>query len=529
MPPKPFKLYVIDGVDYEAVIAEYRRQCLEGLKEVDNSSISLEGPYEPQYIIKKEPRDPLRDDTRILNKAKYLVHTIAYRQATSQEEGEDGVSINMSVLQKVIHADAFELMGALINCGYIRRSSVYQVAKFSRKYKTDRVISTEPCNNATINKYIEKTKQILQGTIIKHLTSPDFVNLYGDSFAQTYIKNLNAFKITDKEGFNIFAKQEIQANPNKQAYYDFIEQAFQDKLKIYSIDANHRIYHILTSLKRELKPYINIRYSIDCANSHPVLFNYFIFQSKGIDLKTAYIMSSILIQYPNLNIIPLDYRKKNDYQYLISTDSTNPDHYNIIKLYKVLEDNGIGYDITGKFRLDEMYYIWKTTCGSFWDDILREHVDEGLTRAEIKQKMFAEVFYSKTTTGIWKRFLTEFDARYSHVYQLICQWKDPLSNRDISSILLRRHKAVEFGNRTWMANEATALPNVMMDLESEIFRDVLKALFRKRISAVHIHDAIVIPATKSTENLDPEVICEVMRNVYKRFGLCPTLKVETYH
>jgi hypothetical protein len=79
-----------------------------------------------------------------------------------------------------------------------------------------------------------------------------------------------------------------------------------------------------------------------------------------------------------------------------------------------------------------------------------------------------------------------------------------------------------------MEDETTALPNVMMDLESVIFRDILRALFRKRISAVHIHDAIVVPAIKSTEKVDAEQVKAVMCDAYKRFGLCPTFKVETY-
>ena len=66
----------------------------------------------------------------------------------------------------------------------------------------------------------------------------------------------------------------------------------------------------------------------------------------------------------------------------------------------------------------------------------------------------------------------------------------------------------------------------MMDLESEIFREVLKSLYRKRISAVHIHDAIVIPYTRA--KVDVEQVESVMRDVYKKFGLHPTFSVDTY-
>ena len=75
-------------------------------------------------------------------------------------------------------------------------------------------------------------------------------------------------------------------------------------------------------------------------------------------------------------------------------------------------------------------------------------------------------------------------------------------------------------------NPETALPNVMMSLESDIFRDILKSLYRKRIPAVHIHDAIVIPCSKSL--IEEQKVEDVMRAVYKKFGLHPTLSIDKY-
>ena len=142
--------------------------------------------------------------------------------------------------------------------------------------------------------------------------------------------------------------------------------------------------------------------------------------------------------------------------------------------------------------------------------------------------MFAEVFYSKTTEDIWKRFCLEFKAQFPHVYDLILKWKEPLKTPELRTILLRRNKAVNLGNRTLMKSEATALPNIMMDLESAIFRDILNVLFAKRICAVHIHDAIVIPKVRGTEKVDASTVVQVMKDVYRRYGLCPTFKVESY-
>ena len=537
---KPFKLYTIEGMDYAVVIARYRYLCEEGTKDFDDTSISVTGPSEFKYITKKAPRKPLRDDTRILNKIKYVVHSIAYRQQTNPEESADGVSINMAILQDVIGEDAFELIPALVETGYITRSSVFEIGKFSRKYKALRTIKMEPCTNATIRKYIEKTKQKIDDTVIERLTSPEFKTEYGDKFAQIYIKNLNKFKLSNKKGFESFAHDQIKQNPNTEAYYDFIRSTFEERLKIYRIDDNHRIYHVLTSLKRELKPYLNIRYSIDCANSHPLLFNYFIFISKKINIHTAYRISEVLSLQGSLVTLSKDYSHPYSNAYFINNIAKTrlndagsdaiglENHYNTKNLRNILIDNGIKKADIDKFEPDELVYIWKTSCGIFWDDVLLVHQDEGLSRSEIKQKMFAEVFYSKTTEDIWKRFCLEFKAQFPHVYDLILKWKEPLRNPEQKAILLRRNKAVNLGNRTLMKSEATALPNIMMDLESAIFRDILNVLFAKRISAVHIHDAIVIPKVRGTEKVDASTVVEVMKDVYRRYGLSPTFKVESY-
>ena len=173
-----------------------------------------------------------------------------------------------------------------------------------------------------------------------------------------------------------------------------------------------------------------------------------------------------------------------------------------------------------------MLYIWATTTGRFWNDILAKHQGEGYDRAAIKQKMFAEVFYSKTPKIAWKEFAKEFKRQYPNVYGIIHRWKEPLKHNDLKKYLLARKKAVQIDGTALMSSQETALPNVMMSLESEIFRDILKSLYRKRIAAVHIHDAVIIPDTRA--KVDIEKVESVMRNVYKKFGLHPTFSVDVY-
>lgn len=503
MATSTFKIYSIEGIDYDAVIAKYRQLCEEGEREISPDSISVFGNTELRYVQVRKPRKPLKDDARILNKAIYLVHTIAYRQATNQEEGVEGASLQMSVLQKVLGEDVYELLRALKECGYISIYAIYVIGKSSRHYKVKGTIITEECSNFTIKKYIDKTKELLKEAVYARLTAPEFKALYGENFAERYIKNLNLFKIRNIKGFEKFVNEQIKQNPDVIPYYNFLKESFKSDLKIYSIDGNNRIYHILTSLKRELKEYINIRFSIDCRNSHPLLFNYFIFYSKGISIDLSYLISSILFNY--------------------SIHNSN-NHYDIEKLCNVLIENNIDKSNIAKFTDDELLYIYKTTTGKFWDDILQAHSD--YDRAEIKEKMFAEVFYSKTSRIAWKEFAKDFQEQYPNVYSLILRWKEPLKHEDLKSCLLARKKAVQVNEATYMDSQETALPNVMMDLESEIFREVLKSLYRKRIPCVHIHDAVVIPDTRA--RVDVDKVESVMRDVYKKFGLHPTFSVDTY-
>lgn len=508
MATSTFKIYSIEGIDYDAVIAKYREMCEQGEREIDPMSISVYGGN-VGYIQTRKPRKPLKDDTRIKNKAIYLIHIIAYRQLTNREDGVDGASLQASILQSVLGEDFYELLRAFEYLGYVEKSNIYIIGKSSRHYKAVGEIISSQCSNLIIKKYINKTKELLKDAVLKRMATPEFRAEYGDSFAETYIKNLNKFKIKNEQGFNEYANEQIALQPTKESYYNFIKESFKSDLKIYSIDGNNRIYHLLTSLERELKQFINIRFSLDCKNSHPLLFNYFIFNSVGISIQLSYNISYILYSINKSDII-----------------SSLDNHYDIGKLRNALIHNGINELFVARFTSDELLYIYKTTKGLFWDDILQEHQEDGYDRAEIKQKMFAEVFYSKTPKIAWKEFAKEFKAQYPNVYGLIERWKEPLKHDDLKNCLLARNKAVLLDGKAYTKDQETALPNIMMNLESEIFREVLKSLYRKRIPAVHIHDAVVIPDTRA--QVDVEKVESVMRDVYMKFGLHPTFSVDTY-
>ena len=200
MAASTFKIYTIEGIDYDAVINKYRELCEQGEREIDPMSISVYGG-DVGYIQTRKPRKPLRDDTRIKNEAIYLVHTIAYRQATNRDNSPDGATIWTKILQRVVYEDYYELVKALEQLGYIKVSP-YNIGKSSRRYKIFGSITTIECSDKTISGYINKAKKLLKEAVLKRLAEPKFKALYGDTFAETYIKNLNRFKIKDMKSFD---------------------------------------------------------------------------------------------------------------------------------------------------------------------------------------------------------------------------------------------------------------------------------------------------------------------------------------
>ena len=138
--------------------------------------------------------------------------------------------------------------------------------------------------------------------------------------------------------------------------------------------------------------------------------------------------------------------------------------------------------------------------------------------------MFAQVFYAKKQKDAI--FVNQFKRDYPNVYELVIKWKSPLSYDNLSGYIVDNDKGVVYNGKVKGVDEETALPNLMMSLESDIFYEVLTRLYRKNISAVHIHDAIVIPQTRAM--VEEEQVEVVMRDVYKKFGLHPTFSTDIY-
>lgn len=163
---------------------------------------------------------------------------------------------------------------------------------------------------------------------------------------------------------------------------------------------------------------------------------------------------------------------------------------------------------------DELEYIYLTSTGRLWDEMTALHPD--MDRNEVKVQMFQEVFYSNSPYAYhWKQWAVEFKKRFPTVYKRIGEWKSAKQSDGVKAYMEERGLTVD--------KPTASLSVAMMDLEARIFTTILKRLYAKRWNAIHIHDCIVIPKDGNANHPTETQVRSVMEDVYKDFGLSPTV------
>ena len=166
-------------------------------------------------------------------------------------------------------------------------------------------------------------------------------------------------------------------------------------------------------------------------------------------------------------------------------------HYDVENLKDCLIINKLDVPI------DVMEYVVKTQQGTFYDDFIGEFGD--IERSEVKKKLFGQVFYSHITDRWVGRFCKAFVARYPNVYKVIKQMK-------------------------W--NTDDKLPHLMMAVESLLFKRILNECWDRGYKVVNLHDALVVFDVEANKRVTVDELTTIIRQVYHRFGLFPSVKVE---
>ena len=540
------QLYHFKDFDMDKFVRRYLYEISEH-KEVEDIDMFT---GEDTYITIKAHAG-VKNVDKIALKCQYLQDVII-RKAHSKY-GNKTFSLNADVLKSIVGKEYKIMLNVLRQMGYIElgdgyhgaeKHYYYVVGEYSTLYTMKDNVEyylTEPFFNKIIRDYKAKALKTTQ-TYQKVYVDDKIIKLYGQDFYHRYIHSLNSIKISDKQGLLEFINAMIKDNPQAAAYYRYLLDCLEGNDKrITKIDSSNRFYHILTNAKREVKRYCNLDFTLDCKNSHPLLFNYFIFRSHNIDTCTSY---NIGLTFKHLYLYYLNtsgsISSKNNISF---NNSFHNDGQNLrISLIK----SNIEKEEVAKLSDDEIEYIYKTTNGILWDELTdwvmnnpsvidkwKEYRDDKdrllypelstargdelrkAVRGALKEEMFRQSFYSSTPKVLDDYDIgKEFARRYPNVFALIGAWKKTKNKQQVIEYMKAHNLPSNKGT--------SSLSIAMMGLESKIFTTILKRMYAKRWNAVHIHDCIVIPQDGNVNHPTKQQVQDIMLDVYKSFGLCPT-------
>ena len=419
-------------------------------------------------IVDKEGKKPPRKAI-LIQKYKFLIHDIIMRCRASKD---NSVQLNYTRYVTVLGKVYGDMLHTLNDLELIHLSNTYTMGKSSRHISLNNWnIGFVDDDNIKVIEYLDRLKATYRESVKKFTSKGD-----NSAFIKRYNECLSKLELADKAGALEYIEGRKSSFTNEHSYNYYksrIEDFDKGDLMVSSIDSNGRIYHYLTNLPKSLKRFFNIRCQLDIANSHPVLFSYF------------------LIKEYNINNDIIDFFNKLDIKDIIEYHNKGKE------LRKLLKNNRIEVQDTRVLPNDVLQYIFVTMKGRFWDDFVE--VFKTMDRGEVKSTLFREVFYSHSTTTRNREYAKQFAQIYPNVWHSI-----------------RMMKKVSKGN----------LPNQMMSFESRLFGKILRRCFEKDWCVVSIHDAIIILDVVENGNLDIDELRGIMMEEYARCGLYPTISIE---
>ena len=431
--------------------------------------------------VKEEKKTVVKREKLLAKKYEFLIHTIIKRVLNN----DNGMAyLHSAILQNVFGKDYRKMLDNLFKMGILHSDGYYSLdEKTYGYYFAPNVRFTYTLRPSS---YLSDYDAKLNKCLLPYQTKEEQDNkqrLENDYLYSRYNDSLKFLKLQYIDEAVSFVTSHIFPSDKSNDYYvRVIDRYLDGDFRITSVDDNKRIYSIATSTPRLLKPFLNIRYSLDIHNSHPLLFN------------------SILMDYYK---IPTSLMNK-VYPIYEQLYMSNVESHNVrLFLRKTLISKNIEGENIKSVPIDVLYYMYLTSMGLFWDvTIPKEMVDEkNLLRSDIKVLMFREVFYSKKLTARGKEYAKIFAKDFPNVYTVVLD-----SKRE---------------NRTKLAND-------MMKIESELFGKILVGLYAKKFKVISIHDAIVVLDVKQNEKCTEEIVKEVMTDVYRKYGLHPNISVDYY-
>lgn len=432
--------------------------------------------------VKSAPRKAV-----LYHKFLFLSHLIITKCCESKD---NKVQLHTERIKNVLGSDYTYLIETLCSLGLITITSTFVIGERCR-YITlkDWNIKYESSPNLKVIEYLTKWNELTDKSIAFY--SSDDVELkivFVDGKLQIIKQGGKEISEYDKWLYACYndSLSCLKLRVEKDGALGYIDTLFSDKnthkynhsrykilsfdkkdLSITSIDKQDRIYNYLTNLKKELKPLFNIKYQLDIANSHPLLLCKLLINKYKIEDKI-------------LDIIYC--RKGGDIDILHNVSE---------QLYNELEYKNIHIPI------DVIRFIYACSNGLIWNELQSAFPE--LSREEIKNKAFAQIFYNERNIARYTAFGQRFIEVYPNVYSVIAETKD-----------------------------ITKLPHLMMKVESRMIRKVLAECYKRGFKVISIHDAIIILNTPQNDSITPNDIIGIIKEIYHQAQLCPMVHCDEF-
>ena len=418
-------------------------------------------------IVDKEGKRPPRK-TILIHKYKFLIHSIIMCCRASKN---NSVQLNYTRYVSVLGKHFGEMLHTLNDLELIHLSNTYTMGKSSRHISlNDWNIGFIEDGNSKVIEYVDKLRQTYLKTVKEYTCIGD-----NSAFIKRYNECLSKLELVNKTEALEYIEGRKSSFHNEHSYNYYvsrIEDFNKGDLMVSSIDPNGRIYHYLTNLPKSLKQFYNIRWQLDIANSHPLLFSYYLIKEYNINKDIISFLNSL--QYKDI----VEYHNKGK------------------QLRKLLKNNGIEVQDTRALPNDVLEYIFVTMKGKLWDNFAELfNIDRDL----VKSTMFHEVYYSYSTTTKNREHAKPFVQLYPNVWHVIRKMKK---------------------------ESKKGLANRIMSFESKIMGSILRRCYEKNWCVVSIHDAIIVLNVAENEHLDIDELMTIMIEEYAHCGLFPTISVE---
>lgn len=472
------KIYRLKYISIDEIVKSYlhnqRTGTFNGIK---LDSIPSVNTNDPQPIIINQGDDSKKTISILSDKFIYLIHLLRNRQIAN---GGGYVSINASVLELILGKDYKRMIDTIIKMNVLDCDSYYMIGSKSYGYRFfDNIEFTYTLeSDSYLSKYADKATKLFEAE--KSTQEKAFRKILNNNLLyDRYNQSLKLLKLTYSKECEQYLSLHTYINYLSEGYhYHIFHSYLNDIPSITSIDRNNRIYSIATQTPRVIKPFLNIKFSCDIHNSHPLLFNNILYDYYNVPLS---LRKSLSILFDTLDIPPHNVRRN---------------------IRKILINSGIQKCKIADIPNDVLAYIYITSIGKFWDIVIpTDTIDKLLLRGDIKVLMFAEVFYSKKLTTRGQKYAKLFKQQFPNVYKVVRKQKE---------------------------SDRTKLANDMMKLESKLFHEILMKLYNKRYKVVSIHDAIVVLDTKANDSCTVEVVTRIITNVYLSYGLHPDVSADFY-